>query len=116
MGTVAMVRPPVRSMDQRMRALERGNAVRGYRKDLKLKLKAGERDVVLLIMDPPARIDTMRVFDLLLAVPKFGRVKVGKLLRRVEVSPSKTVGGLSVRQRRELAFAVSRAVRALPSR
>lgn len=116
MGTVAMVRPPVRSVDQRLQALERGNEVRAYRKDLKLKMKAGERDPVKLILDPPADIATMRVFDLLLAIPKFGTVKVGRLLRCVEVSPSKTLVGLSPRQRGELSLAVSRAVRALPSR
>jgi hypothetical protein len=42
------------------------------------------------------------VFDLLLAVPKYGRVKVNKILGTCKISPSKTVGGLSERQRREL--------------
>jgi hypothetical protein len=42
------------------------------------------------------------VFDLLLAVPKYGRVKVNKILSQCRISPSKTLGGLSERQRREL--------------
>lgn len=116
MGTVAMAGPPARSLDQRLQALKRGNAVRAYRADLKAKLKAGDRDVIVLIVDPPGQIATMRVFDLLLAVPKFGTVRVGRLLRDVEVSPSKTLGGLSDRQRRQLAFAVSRALRAMALR
>jgi hypothetical protein len=42
------------------------------------------------------------VFDLLLSVPKYGRVKVNKILSTCRVSPSKTIGGLSQRQRTEL--------------
>ncbi len=45
---------------------------------------------------------TMKVFDLLLAVPKYGRVKVNKTLTQCRISPSKTVGWMSPRQRAEL--------------
>ena len=40
------------------------------------------------------------VFDLMLAVPKYGRVKDNKILSQCRISPSKTLGGLSQRQRR----------------
>ena len=50
----------------------------------------------------PAYLETAKVFDLLLAVPKYGRVKVNKILTQCKIWPSKTVGGLSERQRREL--------------
>jgi hypothetical protein len=39
---------------------------------------------------------------MLLAVPKYGRVKTGKILQHCKISPSKTIGGLSKRQRGEL--------------
>jgi hypothetical protein len=39
---------------------------------------------------------------MLLAVPKYGRVKVNKVLTQCRISPSKTIGGLSERQRDEL--------------
>jgi hypothetical protein len=39
---------------------------------------------------------------MLLAVPKYGRVKANKVLQQVRISPSKTIGGLSDRQRTEL--------------
>jgi hypothetical protein len=42
------------------------------------------------------------VFDMLMAVPKFGRVKAARLLNQCRISQSKTVGGLSERQRTEL--------------
>ena len=51
---------------------------------------------------PPDYLQTAKVFDLLLAVPKYGRVKVNKVLSQCRISPSKTLGGLSERQRGEL--------------
>jgi hypothetical protein len=54
------------------------------------------------LLAPPGYLETAKVFDLLLAVPKYGRVKVNKILTQCKISPSKTVGGLSERQRREL--------------
>ena len=45
---------------------------------------------------------TAKVFDILMAVPKFGRVKATRFLTQARISQSKTVGGLSDRQRAEL--------------
>jgi hypothetical protein len=42
------------------------------------------------------------VIDILMAVPKFGRVKAARFLNQCRISQSKTVGGLSERQRTEL--------------
>ena len=39
---------------------------------------------------------------MLLAVPKYGRVKTNRILNQCRISPSKTIGGLSERQRAEL--------------
>jgi hypothetical protein len=39
---------------------------------------------------------------MLMAVPKFGRVKAARFLNQCRISQSKTVGGLSDRQRAEL--------------
>jgi hypothetical protein len=39
---------------------------------------------------------------MLMAVPKFGRVKAARFLNQARISQSKTVGGLSDRQRTEL--------------
>jgi hypothetical protein len=41
-------------------------------------------------------------FDMILAVPKYGRLKANKILSQCRISPSKTIGGLSERQRAEL--------------
>ena len=55
-----------------------------------------------MLLDPPEYLLTAKVFDLLLAVPKYGRVKANRILTHCRISPSKTIGGLSERQRNEL--------------
>lgn len=95
---------PERSTAQRLDALERANEIRTYRAQLKKDLKAGRVTLVGLLSAEPLdeQLVTMKVFDLLLGAPKFGRVKANRLLQRARVSPSKTLGGLSGRQRGEL--------------
>jgi len=85
-----------------MEALQRANHIRTRRATLKRDLKAGRQPIDELLLAPPEYLETAKVFDLLLAVPKYGRVKVNKILSQCKISPSKTVGGLSERQRREL--------------
>ena len=93
---------PERSLTQRMEALKRANDIRSRRATLKRDLKAGRTSIHNLLLDPPEYLETAKVFDLLLAVPKYGRVKVNRILTQCRISPSKTVGGLSERQRNEL--------------
>lgn len=96
-------RAPERSFAQRMEALKTANRIRTLRKERKHDLKAGRVRFEELIMDPPEELLTAKVFDLLVQVPKIGRVKANRILVSTRISPSKTVGGLSERQRRELA-------------
>lgn len=93
---------PERSHDQRMAALKRANGIRSARAKLKRDLKAGRASIHDLLHTPPDYVLTAKVFDMLLAVPKYGRVKANRVLHQCRVSPSKTIGGLSERQRREL--------------
>src|SRR5438270_14097842 len=93
---------PERSLTQRMDALKRANDIRTRRASLKRDLKAGRVHIHGLLLDPPEYLETAKVFDLLLAVPKYGRVKVNRILTQCRISPSKTIGGLSQRQRAEL--------------
>jgi hypothetical protein len=93
---------PERSLNQRMDALARANEIRTARARLKRDLKAGRSSIHQLLLDPPEYLETAKVFDMLLAVPKYGRVKVNKMLLSCRISPSKTIGGLSERQRAEL--------------
>jgi hypothetical protein len=93
---------PERSLMQRMEALQRANAIRTRRAQLKRDLKSGRSSIHQLLLDPPEWVETAKVFDMLLAVPKYGRVKANKILQQCRISPSKTIGGLSERQRTEL--------------
>lgn len=93
---------PERSHDQRMDALQRANVIRTARAQLKRDLKAGRTDIATLLSNPPEYLETAKVIDMLLAVPKYGRVKANKVLTTCRISPSKTIGGLSERQRTEL--------------
>ncbi|MEZ5099842.1 MAG: integration host factor, actinobacterial type [Thermoleophilia bacterium] len=93
---------PSRSLDQRMEALRRANDVRVRRAQLKKDLKSGLVQIEDVLDDPPEYVSTAKVFDMLLAVPKFGRVKANRFLTQCRISQSKTVGGLSDRQRAEL--------------
>jgi hypothetical protein len=96
------VQAPVRSLDQRMEALKRANDIRVRRAQLKRDLKDGRASIESVLIQPPEYVETAKVLDILMAVPKFGRVKAGRLLNQCRISQSKTVGGLSERQRAEL--------------
>jgi len=93
---------PERSLDQRMEALKRANDIRTARAKLKKDLKANRASIHTILLDPPEYVLTAKVFDMLLAVPKYGRVKTNRILNQCRISPSKTIGGLSERQRTEL--------------
>lgn len=93
---------PDRSLAQRLTALAKADEVRTERAVLKRDLKAGRKNIFDLLDDPPWWLESMKIFDLLLAVPKYGRVKVNKTLQVCRISPSKTIGGMTDRQKGEL--------------
>lgn len=94
---------PERSHDQRLAALKVANDVRIVRAQVKRDIKAGDIEAWPLIKDAPTELEKMRVLDLLLAVPKLGRVKARRALVELRISESKTLAGMSDRQRDVLA-------------
>src|SRR5881296_233570 len=100
--TKTQAQAPARSRDQRMEALKRANDIRVRRAKLKKDLKDGRVRIQTILNNPPEYVSTAKVFDILMAVPKFGRVKAARFLNQCRISQSKTVGGLSERQRAEL--------------
>jgi hypothetical protein len=93
---------PGRSREQRLRALEQANEVRTARAKLKKELASGKIELVQVVADPPACVRTARVRDVLLALPKIGSVRAGRILAQCGIAHSKTLGGLTDRQRGEL--------------
>lgn len=91
-----------RSLDRRLAALRRANEVRVARARLKQDLREARVRIEQILASPPEHVSTAPVVDLLVAVPKIGPVKAARLLSTARVSQSKTVGGLSDRQRARL--------------
>jgi S13-like protein len=101
-ATKSATSAPQRSLSQRMDALNRANEIRTKRAKLKRDLRSGRTNPQGLLLSPPEYVLTAKVSEMLLAVPKYGHVKVNKILAQCRISPSKTIGGLSPRQRAEL--------------
>jgi S13-like H2TH domain len=93
--------PPARSA-QRLESLRKANEIRASRAQLKNELATGAVRMEEILVRLPEFARTERVSVLLLAVPKYGRVRVSRLLTKARISESKTLGGLSDRQRAEL--------------
>lgn len=93
---------PTRTASQRQQALVRANQIRARRAALKRDLRAGERHLADILQRPAEYTMTAKVHDLLVCVPGIGDVKAARMLQKCRVSGSKTVGGLSDRQRSEL--------------
>lgn len=94
---------PDRTHEQRMSALGRANEIRFRRARLKKALKAGDYTpaTVLFSLEYDWLLK-MRVETVLLATPTLGRVKVARALNHCRISPSKTIQGMTDRQREEL--------------
>src|SRR3954451_17254733 len=97
-----------RLAERRMVALREANRVRGLRAKLKQDLRADRVRLELVLATRTDYLASAELFDLLVAVPKIGPVKAGRLMTVAGVSPSKTVGGLSERQRARLIELLSR--------
>jgi hypothetical protein len=67
---------------------------------VKKELAAGKIELVQILARPPECVRTARVRDVLLA--KIGSVKAGRILADCGIAHSKTLGGLTGRQRAEL--------------
>jgi hypothetical protein len=93
---------PGRSREQRLRALQLANEIRSARAQLKKELASGKIELAQILAQPPESVRTARVRDVLLALPKIGAVKAGRILAECGIAHSKTLGGLTDRQRTEL--------------
>ena len=83
--------------------LKLANQVRFARAKDKKAIRAGRLDAALILRDPPAHWKRATLVDLLLCVPKVGRVKAQKWAALERVRLDALIGALSVRQRELLA-------------
>jgi len=91
-----------RSLESRMTVLGPANQVRSARAKLKQDLREGKVHLEQILATPPGYLASAEIFDLLVAVPKIGPAKAGRLLSIAGISPSKRVVELSERQRARL--------------
>jgi hypothetical protein len=88
---------------QRLRALERANAVRLARAELKRRIAEGEVSAADIILEPPGEALSWAIGELLMSQRRWGTTRCRKFVARYHISETKTLGALTDRQRRLLA-------------
>ncbi|MDP9496996.1 MAG: 30S ribosomal protein S13 [Actinomycetota bacterium] len=98
-----MALPPL-TPEQRAAALEKAAAARRSRADLKVRLKSQGTSLreVLNSGQTDEAVGKMKVLAVLEAMPGVGKVKAQRLMDKLEISPSRRVRGLGVKQREAL--------------
>ncbi len=95
---------------QRMESLRGANVIRTKRRELKMDIGDRRCKVAAFILDPPWWLLTIEVYDLMIATPGYGRVKVNRILDELVLSPSSPLESLSLARRQVLAAEMGREV------
>jgi hypothetical protein len=93
----------MRPAPQRMRALQRANAVRLARAELKRRIVEGEVSAAGIILEPPHAAQSWAIGELLLSQRRWGDTRCRKFLSRNQINETKPLGTLTERQRHLLA-------------
>ena len=95
---------PLLTPEQRAAALTKAAAARKARAELKVALKSSGTTFaeVLVTGETDEAIGKMRVVAVLEAMPGVGKVRAQRIMERLEISPSRRVRGLGVKQRAAL--------------
>jgi len=96
-ATAAATRP------QHLRALERANAVRIARAELKRRVAFGDLDAADVVLSCPWQAHSMPVGELLVSQRRWGSSRARKLLALLPISETKSMGSMTDRQRHALA-------------
>jgi hypothetical protein len=92
------------TLSQPMAALERANELRIAKARVKRELKAGTRSVTETLVDPPSCLLNAEAAEVVGAIPKVGRLRATRLLRRADVlNPTVRMRDLSRPTRRRVA-------------
>ncbi len=95
---------PSLTPEQRAAALDKAAAARKARAALKVRLKSGASTLedVLTSGERNEVIGKMKVVAVLEAMPGVGKVRAARIMARLEISPSRRIRGLGVKQREAL--------------
>lgn len=96
------------SREHLMANLATANIVRSKRARLKEHIAAGGIPLSEVLLANKVHLRTMKVADLLLAVPGLGAAKVGRACRALRIGPSLTLENLPHHRREELLAYLSR--------
>jgi hypothetical protein len=88
---------------QHLQALQRANAVRLARAELKRRVAEAEITAAEVILGSPWEADSMTVSELLTSQRRWGSTRCRKFLQCLPMSENKTIGSMTDRQRRVLA-------------
>ncbi len=89
--------------EQRKQALEKAAAARKARAELRGQIKSGDKSLAdVFAADDDPIVARMKVSMLLESIPGYGKAKAAKLMDELEISPSRRIKGLGIRQREEL--------------
>jgi hypothetical protein len=94
---------PRRSHPQHLQALERANAVRLARAELKRRVAEGEISAAEVVLSSPWEAESMTVSDLLTSQHRWGHTRCRKFLQCIPMSETKTIGSMTQRQRHAVA-------------
>jgi len=99
---------PSRGVDQRHQALAIANDIRYRRAEMKRNMRhlgphLAAFAAVHIVTNPPHWAQTMKIRNLLVALPGIRDAKADRVLIQLRINPRKTLGGLSPRQRSEIA-------------
>ena len=94
------------ALRQCLDALERANEVRIKRAQLKRDLNGGRRTLESVLRDPPDYVLTAKIIELLLVLPRYGRVRVDQVLADCGIATNRRVEQLSDAQRAALVAGV----------
>jgi hypothetical protein len=88
---------------QHLQALQRANAVRLARAELKRRVAEGDISAAQVILSSPWEADSMTVSDLLTSQRRWGSTRCRKFLQCLSIPENKTIGSMTDRQRGVLA-------------
>jgi hypothetical protein len=88
---------------QHLQALQRANAVRLARAELKRRVAEGDISAADVILSSPWEAESMTVADLLTSQRRWGSTRCRKLLASIPIPENKPIGSMTDRQRRALA-------------
>lgn len=110
MTDIAMLTPELEKAPapQRMRALERANAVRLARAQLKRQIAHGRLSAADVLLELPSEAMSWSVGELLMSQRRWGCNRTRKLLCGLQISENRRLGALTERQRRLLAAQLGR--------